>query len=198
MPKKPWPYLAFLLLAVFLTISWLGSRPSVGKISLNPQPLPTIKPISPKLYQGKTVSFCYLDNQDIRIDQDFDQTGIGKIDLFGAKGDSSHYLISVNQVNTSSLSDISAVTYRQQAKETYQQENIRVANLNSLYFTKKDKSEFIVFTIKNRKLFTIALTVHSNDPRYEYNFLDFVKKFEIFGDSSGSRTHDCLDESQES
>jgi len=178
--RKSRSLLILIFLFVILFLIWIGSRPSRGKIITKPaenSPQKTITP--PKQYQGDFLSFYYDANYSLRFRPDPPESSSQKLELLAEPGNSNHWVIAVNDITVSDLSEVSAVQFRRLNPDLYLEKDIKIDDLKGLFFRKKDINEFLFLVIKDGKMVTISLTNKSNDTTSEQAFIDFVSQVEI-------------------
>jgi len=175
MGKKKWLKTAGVLIVIILTVIWMGSKPSKGKIILNKtEEKIEKKTTEQQQYSGKFFDFWYDNKYSVRAEENRE-----KVELLGGKGDSSHWVIVAQETGIRDLTEVSGVQFRRLNRSDYQEKEVEIDGATGLFFKKMDKSEFLALTIKDGKLITVALTINSNDETAEQKFIDFVNRIEI-------------------
>ena len=175
MGKKKWLKTIMVLMAIVLATIWIGSRPSKGKIVIREVENESgEKTITEKQYLGKFFNFWYGSNYFVRPEESGE-----RVELLGEAGDSSHWVITANETKIKDLTEMSGVQFRRLDKEIYEEKEAEIDGVSGLFFKKKDGSEFLILTIKDGKLITVALTINSNDETTEQKFADFVGRIEM-------------------
>ena len=124
-------------------------------------------------YDGKLMSFDYDSNYILAADESAVNEGDKQV-LYGPPGDSRRIVMVATDSGAINYEDISGVKMRQLNTEIYDESEVVIDGVESLFFKKKEGFERLIVSLKDGKLLTFAMTANSNDDKMDGEFQKMV------------------------
>lgn len=166
--KKLYLILGIILIVVVFLIIW-GKRPKYGHIIKSSAQI-TVVPKEKIKYENEYFLFYYPDDYLSRSE--------GNTFWLTGKTGVSESLTVISKKFGEAIEEDSAVKMRQVKIEEYDEEKIKIAGADGLFFVKKDQSERTAFVLKNGVLISFSMTANSNDEKIVKKFEEMIESWE--------------------